>query len=123
MDTSTGTIKLKATFPNADDKLWPGQFVNARLQLRIQHDAVVVPSAAVLRGVNGLYTYVVQPDDVAKVVQIQIGQDDGQWTIVTAGLKGGETVVTGGQSRLADGLRVASNAAKPGAGAPAKVGG
>ncbi len=97
--------------------------MNARLQLRIQHDAVVVPSAAVLRGVNGLYTYVVQPDDVAKVVQIQIGQDDGQWTIVTAGLKGGETVVTGGQSRLADGLRVASNAAKPGAGAPAKVGG
>ncbi len=109
IDTTTGTIKLKATFPNTDDTLWPGQFVNVHLQLRVQPKAVAIPSAAVMRGVNGLYTYVVQPpDNVAKVALLQTGQDDGQWAIVTAGLQGGETVVTGGQSRLADGLHVAA---------------
>jgi multidrug efflux system membrane fusion protein len=124
IDTTTGTIKLKATFPNTDDKLWPGQFVNMHLQLRVQPNAVAVPSTAVMRGVNGLYTYVVQPDNVAKVVQVQTGQDDGLWAIVTAGLKGGETVVTGGQSRLADGMHVAATTAKqPGAPAPANAGG
>jgi membrane fusion protein, multidrug efflux system len=118
IDTTTGTIKLKATFPNNDNKLWPGQFVNVHLQLRVQPHAVTVPSAAVLRGVDGLYTYVVGPDNVANIVQLQTGQDDGHSMIVTAGLKGGETVVTGGQSRLAAGMHVAGTG-KPAAAASA----
>jgi membrane fusion protein, multidrug efflux system len=123
IDTTTGMIKLKATFPNADNKLWPGQFVNMHLQLRVQPNAVVVPAPAVMRGVNGLYTYVVGPDNVAKVVPLETGQDDGKWVIVTAGLKGNETLVTGGQSRLADGMHVASTAPKPQSAVPANAGG
>ena len=109
IDTGTGTIKLKAVFPNLDDRLWPGQFVNVHLQLSVAHDAVTVPSAAVQRGVNGLYVYVVKPGDVAGVQPVAIGQDDGSVTIVTKGLSPGEIVVTGGQSRLTDGTRIATN--------------
>ena len=109
IDTTTGTIKLKATFPNADDRLWPGQFINVHLQLGVAKDAVVVPSAAVQHGVNGLYVYSVQ-NGVAKLASVEIGQDDGQLTIVTKGLAGGEVVVIGGQSRLTDGTRVATAA-------------
>ena len=107
IDTSTGTIKLKAMFPNTDDRLWPGQFVNAHLQLSLAHDAVTVPSAAILHGVNGLYVYAVKTGDVAAVQPVDIGQDDGTTTIVTAGLSDGDVVVIAGQSRLTDGTHVA----------------
>jgi multidrug efflux system membrane fusion protein len=130
IDTSTGTIKLKATFPNTDDRLWPGQFVNVHLQLSTTMNAVTVPSAAVQHGVNGLYVYAVQNNTVAKLVPIEVGQDNGTITIVTKGLSGGETVVTGGQSRLTDGTKVAvalatASAADAGASSPssAKTGG
>ncbi len=127
IDTSTGTIRLKANFPNAEDRLWPGQFVNIHLQLGTAKDAVTVPSASVQRGINGLYVYAVQNAAVAKLVPVEIGQDDGQTTVITKGLSGGETVVTSGQSRLTDGTRVAfadqANAATPGAAATAKTGG
>ena len=114
IDISTGTIKLKAVFPNTDERLWPGQFINAHLQLSVAHDAVVVPSAAVLRGPSGLYVYVVKPNDLAAVQRITLGQDNGTLAIVTQGLTGTETVVLAGQSRLTEGTRVASN---PGSGA------
>jgi multidrug efflux system membrane fusion protein len=107
IDTSTGTIRLKANFANADERLWPGQFVNAHLQLSIAHDAVVVPSGAIQRGSRGLYVYVVK-DNVAKIQPIKTGQDDGLSAIVLSGLTGDETVVVSGQSRLTDGIRVAS---------------
>ena len=125
IDTTTGTIKLKATFPNQDDRLWPGQFVNAHLQLGTSRDAVTVPSPAVQRGVNGLYVYVVKPGNVAGLVPIEAGQDDGATAIITKGLTGTETVVTGGQSRLTDGTRVASSASQSSdsTATPAKVGG
>ena len=126
IDTSTGTIKLKATFPNTDDRLWPGQFINLHLQLGVARNAVVVPSAAVQHGVNGLYVYAVQ-NGVAKLLPVEIGQDDGQLTIVTKGLGGGEVVVTVGQSRLTDGTRVANtaqaSAGPTGPAATAKTGG
>jgi multidrug efflux system membrane fusion protein len=122
IDTSTGTIKLKAQFHNRDDRLWPGQFINAHLQLSIAKNAVTVPSAAVQRGVNGLYVYVVKPGNVAGLVPIEAGQDDGRVTIVTKGLTGTEQVITGGQSRLTDGTRLASNA-QSSAATPAKAGG
>ena len=107
IDVATGTIKLKAVFPNADERLWPGQFINAHLQLSIAHNAVVVPSTAVLRGPDGLYVYMVKSGDVAAVQPIKMGQDDGHLAVVTDGLAGTETVVISGQSRLTDGTKVA----------------
>ncbi len=107
IDASTGTIKLKAMFPNTDDRLWPGQFVNAHLQLSIARKVITVPSAAILHGVNGLYVYAVNTGNVATVRPVEIGQDDGTTTIVTAGLTDGDVVVTAGQSRLTDGTQVA----------------
>lgn len=123
IDTSTGTIRLKAIFVNADERLWPGQFVNVHLQLSIARNAVIVPSAAVLRGANGLYVYVVKADDVASIQPVKLGQDDGRVAIVTQGLTGTETVVLSGQSRLTNGIKVASVAAPANAEAPAKTGG
>lgn len=107
IDSATGTITLKAQFANADDRLWPGQFVNAHLQLGVAKGVVAVPSTAVQHGVNGLYVYVVKPGGTAGLMPIEAGQDDGQVAVVTKGLGGGETVVTGGQSRLTEGTKVA----------------
>ncbi len=115
IDTSTGTIRLKAVFANADDRLWPGEFVNAHLQLGTSHDAVVVPSAAVQHGVNGLYVYLAKPDGTAALTPVVAGQDDAGVTVLTSGLSGNETVITAGQSRLTNGTRVAASAAQPGA--------
>ena len=125
IDTSTGTIRLKATFPNSDDRLWPGQFVNVHLQLGTAKNAVTVPSSAVQHGVNGLYVYAVRNDAIAKLVSVEIGQDDGQTTIVTKGLTENDIVVTSGQSRLTDGTRVAtsSQAGTSTPAATAKIGG
>ena len=127
IDTTTGTITLKAKFANADDRLWPGQFVNAHLQLSVARNVVTVPSAAVQHGVDGLYVYVVKAGGTAGLAPIQAGQDDGQVAIVTSGLSGGETVITGGQSRLTDGTRVAlkspDGVAGPGSAVPSKTGG
>ena len=130
MDTSTGTIKLKASFPNADDRLWPGQFVNIHLQLSTAKNVVTVPSEAVQHGVNGLYVYAVQNNATAKLVSVETGQDDGQTTIVTKGLNDGDVVVTAGQSRLTDGTKVAVGAqaaqvdpSDSGTGKPANTGG
>ena len=125
IDTTTGTIRLKAVFVNADERLWPGQFINAHLQLRVDRNAVVVPSGAVLRGASGLYVYVVKANDMASIQAVKLGQDDGRVAVVTDGLTGSEAVVVAGQSRLTDGTRVASIAANAPAGAPAaaKAGG
>ncbi len=125
IDTSTGTIKLKAVFPNADDRLWPGQFVNAHLQMTVAHDAITVPSAAIQRGVNGLYVYVVKANDVVAVQSVDMGQDDGATAIVTKGLSDGDLVVTAGQSRLTAGTRVAymSSGNLPASGTQAGSGG
>lgn len=107
IDSSTGTIKLKATFPNADDRLWPGEFVNVHLQLRVQPSAVVAPSAAIMRGVDGLYVYMVKDNATAVVQPVEIGQDDGKVTLINSGLTGHETLVIRGQSRLTNGTRIA----------------
>ncbi len=116
IDISTGTIRLKAQFANMDDRLWPGQFVDARLQLGVARDAVTIPSPAVQHGADGLYVYVVKQGDVAALVPITAGQDDGQVTVVTSGLAGNETVITTGQSRLTGGTRIAMSQAQAGAG-------
>lgn len=106
IDTSTGTISLKALFPNPDEKLWPGQFVNAHLRLRTDPGAVTVPLAAVQHGPDRLYVFVVGPDGTARDQTVTVGYQDRSIAEITAGLAGGEEVVTDGQSRLQNGTRV-----------------
>ncbi|HTR58509.1 MAG TPA: efflux RND transporter periplasmic adaptor subunit [Casimicrobiaceae bacterium] len=105
-DMTTGTIKLKAEFANADKALWPGQFVNIVLTLYDQKDAIVTPSAAVQNGPNGQYVFVIKPDLTAELRSIKIARAEGDDTVVASGLKPGEQVVTVGQVRLAPGTRV-----------------
>ncbi len=107
VDTSTGTIRAKALFPNASDQLWPGQFVRARLLLDTIHDALTVPSEAVQHGPSGLFVYVVRSDGTAVRQPITVRSDDGRRAVIASGLQDGAIVVTSGQSRLQEGARVA----------------
>ncbi len=105
IDITTGTIKLKAVFANGDDNLWPGQFVNVRMQLDVKVGATTVPSTAIQRGANGLYVYGIKPDNTVAVQPVEVDQDDGTIAVVSRGLSPGDTVVVAGQSRLAPGMR------------------
>jgi multidrug efflux system membrane fusion protein len=105
-DTTTGTIKLRAEFPNADRALWPGQFANVAVTLYEQKDAVVAPSASVQNGPSGQYVYVVKPDLTVELRNIKVARAEGDDTIVASGLAAGERVVTAGQLRLAPGAKV-----------------
>ena len=113
IDSTTGTIKLKAQFPNADDSLWPGQFVNVRMRLDVRPGMLTLPTGAVQRGPDGLYVYVVKPDSTVLLQPVVVGQDDGRTAMLTGGLDGTERVVLTGQSRLSNGARVAATEAKP----------
>jgi multidrug efflux system membrane fusion protein len=106
VDSTTGTIQLKATFPNEDGTLWPGQFVQVVLTLSDLTNAIVVPSQAVQTGQNGQFVYVVKPDQTAEERLVTIGITYQGETVVQSGLKAGETVVTDGQLRLAPGTKV-----------------
>jgi membrane fusion protein, multidrug efflux system len=114
IDDTTGTIRLKATFPNKDGQLWPGQFINAHLQIGLAHDAVTVPPAAIEHGPDGLYVDVVRPDATVAIQPVAIGYQNDTLAVVTSGLAGGEAVVVDGQSRLQAGTKVAVTTA-PGA--------
>jgi multidrug efflux system membrane fusion protein len=105
-DTTTGTIKLRAEFPNVDKALWPGQFANIALTLYEQANAVVTPSAAVKDGPTGPYVFVVKPDMTVELRNIKVARTEGDETVVTSGLAPGEQVVTVGQLRLAPGSKV-----------------
>jgi len=105
-DLSTGTIKLKATFPNKDKAMWPGQFVNVALTLYEQQGAIVAPSVAVQNGPTGQYVFVLKADQTVEMRPIKIARTEGDDTIVAGGLKVGDQVVTVGQLRLAPGMRV-----------------
>ena len=113
IEASTGTIKLKAVFANGDDNLWPGQFVNLRTRLDVQRGALTLPSAAVQRGPDGLYVFVVKPDSTAALQPVEVGQDDGRVVVIAKGLSGGERVVLAGQSRLSIGAAVVATELKP----------
>ncbi len=102
VDPTTGTIKLKATFPNTASLLWPGGFVGVRVQVETAKDAVVIPPAAMQRGPRGAFVFVVADDNSVSRQIIKTGYEDEQATIVLDGLKGGEKVVTDGASRLND---------------------
>lgn len=113
IDISTGTISLKATFPNANDALWPGEFVNARLLVDTLRQAVTVPVPAIQHGPDGLFVYVVMPDDTVATQSVQLAYQDDSTAVVSKGLQGGQSVVVTGQARLAPGTRVAVNNPKP----------
>jgi membrane fusion protein, multidrug efflux system len=106
VDTTTGTIKLKATFPNLDHRLWPGGFVTVRLQTDVLPDVVTVPPSVLQRGPRGFYLFTVNPDNTVRRRDVTIGYQDEQLAVVTSGLKPGETVVTDGASRLSDNSHV-----------------
>jgi len=106
VDTTTGTIQLRATFDNDDTRLWPGQFVNVALTLRTDPSAIVVPDAAVQRGQSGTYVFVVRGDSTVEMRPIAIGRSLRGETVVERGLAAGEQVVVEGQLRLAPGTRV-----------------
>ncbi|MCZ0736646.1 efflux RND transporter periplasmic adaptor subunit [Phreatobacter sp. AB_2022a] len=112
IDQGTGTMRLKATFPNPGNALWPGQFVNVRLLVRMEEGVTTVPAAAVQRGPNGLYAYVVRSDQTVEMRAIAVARTEGTDSVVTAGLQPGEVVVTAGQYRLDQGTRVAAKPAR-----------
>ena len=107
VDQTTGTVKLKAEFPNADLQLWPGQFVNVRLLVETLRQVVVVPTAAVQRGPNGTFTYVVGDDQTVAVRPVTVSLQDDTLAVITSGLKPQERVVTTGFARISAGSKVA----------------
>ena len=106
VDMTTGTIKLKGTFPNTDHRMWPGQFVNVVLRLTTQPHATVVPNQAVQTGQDGQFVYVVKEDRTVDARKVTVGPRVDQDLVINSGLEPGETIVTEGQLRLAPGSRV-----------------
>jgi len=106
VDTMTGTIQLKALFPNQDNALWPGQFIRATVTLSELTDAIVVPSQAVQTGQNGSYIYVVKPDETVELRPVTPGITVNDLTVIEKGVDAGQTVVTDGQLRLSPGAKV-----------------
>ena len=106
VDTQTGTIMLRATFPNKDHALWPGQFADVTVTLGEQPDAVVVPSKAVTAGQTGPYVYIVKPDKTVESVPVTVDRQIGEETVIAKGITAGQTVVTDGQLRLSPGARI-----------------
>jgi multidrug efflux system membrane fusion protein len=113
IDQTTGTVKLKATFPNEQLKLWPGAFVNARLVLTTRKGATVAPSSVVQLGPQGTYAYVIKPDKSVEMRTIKTGQTENNETIIEDGLKPGEQVVVDGQYKLQPGTHVVITAPQP----------
>ena len=116
VDATTGTIHLLASFPNTDQRLWPGQFSNVLLRLNEEQNVLVVPSQAVQTGQQGDYVFVTKPDMTVDVRQIKVGQSVNNQTQVLQGLSDGETVVIDGQVRLVPGTKVYVSKGLDGAG-------
>jgi membrane fusion protein, multidrug efflux system len=123
VDMTTGTIKLKGTFPNTDHKLWPGQYVNASLQLTVRPNALVVPNEAVQSGQDGNFVYVVKDDNTVDARNVVTGPRVGQDLVIEKGLEEGDTVVTEGQLRLAPGSPVQIRSGSDDSGPPPSRGG
>jgi len=120
IDTTTGTVKLRATFDNEQEILFPNQFVNVQLLVNTMKGVGIVPTAAIQHGAPGAFVYVVKPDQTAAVKQVKLGPSDGQHIAVLDGLQPGEQVVVDGSDRLREGAKVTLAAAgNPGDAAPA----
>lgn len=113
IDTTTGTVRLRAIFQNDDSRLFPNQFVNTRLLVDTIKDAVIVPTTAVLNGSMGQFVYVVKADNTVTVRPVKIGPVDGERTSIKSGLQVGERVVTDGSDRLREGAKITIPAERP----------
>jgi multidrug efflux system membrane fusion protein len=119
IDTTTGTFKLRAQFANADESLFPNQFVNVQLLVETLHDQMVVPTAAIQRGAPGTFVYAVGPDSTVSVKPVKLGVSQGERQAILSGIEPGDTIVTDGVDRLRDGAKVILPGAQrpaPGAG-------
>jgi membrane fusion protein, multidrug efflux system len=120
IDQTTGTIQLKATFPNKDHALWPGQFIDAQLLVETRHNAITVPSSAVQLGPQGVYAYVVKTDNTVQMVPIKVSSANagGPTAVIESGLSAGDNVVVDGQLKLRPGVTVKATAAPAAAATP-----
>jgi multidrug efflux system membrane fusion protein len=114
IDQTTGTAKLKAVFDNKDSQLWPNQFVNVNMLLETRKNSTVLPTAAILRGPQGTFVYLVKPDQSVEARTITISLTQGNTTAISSGLNPGDTVVTDGQDKLQTGSKIQPRAATPG---------
>jgi membrane fusion protein, multidrug efflux system len=119
IDVTTGTVRLKALFPNNDNALFPNQFVNARLLVETQHEATLIPTAAIQRNAKGAFVYQVKPDQTVAMQAISVGTTDGDLTAVE-GLKAGDVIAADNFDRLRDGVKI--TAQNPSANANSRVG-
>jgi multidrug efflux system membrane fusion protein len=106
VDPASDTIRLKASFPNTDRRLWPGQFVEVALQLSVDERAIVVPSAAVQPSQQGATLFIVKPDQTVEIRPVTVARTDGNDAVIASGVQAGEIVVTDGQLGLTAGARV-----------------
>jgi multidrug efflux system membrane fusion protein len=113
IDITTGTIRLKASFNNDANRLWPGQFVETRLLLRTERQVVAVPARAVQHAQDELYVYLVKPDSTVKRQAVE-AEDRGPVMVISKGIEPGQNIVLDGQSRLQDGVLVSARAPVPG---------
>ena len=113
IDPATGTVRLKAEFPNQDDALFPNQFVNARLELEVQHGVTIVPEASVQRGTQGTFVWVVKDDQTVEMRPVKLGVTEGPDASVEGGIAAGEKVVVEGAEQLRPGAKVAIQQRRP----------
>src|SRR6185295_18857903 len=106
IDPATGTVKLKAQFANDDYSLFPNQFVNVRMLVDVKRDAVIVPNAAVLRGTQGTFVYVVKSDNTVTVRPVKLGPSQGEDVAIETGLEADEQVVVDGTDKLREGTKI-----------------
>jgi len=121
IDQATGTLRLKATFENADERLWPGEFVNVRLVIDMRVGAVTVPERAIMQGPAGYYAYTVNPDNTVQRHTVEVASMQDGLAVVTQGIASGDKVVVDGQYRLTNGARIKLEEAKPEAQSPASA--
>jgi multidrug efflux system membrane fusion protein len=119
VDTATGTIQLRATFPNRDSRLWPGQFVMVRLVLDVVPAALTVPAQAVMTSQRGTYVYVLQPNQTVRMQNVALGRTLNDYAVVDSGLHVGDLVVTDGQLRLTPNAQVDVKGGRNGGNRPA----
>jgi membrane fusion protein, multidrug efflux system len=112
IDQTTGTIRVKATLPNHQRRLWPGEFVNVRVLTQTQRQVLTIPASALERGPDGLFTYLVQPDSTISVAPLEVGVQNGTTVVVEKGLNAGDKVVASNQYRLQPGSRIRANGTK-----------
>jgi multidrug efflux system membrane fusion protein len=106
IDPATGTLSARGQFPNTDERLWPGQFVEVNVTLRIEPHAITVPSPAVQNGQAGTFVFVVKPDSTVEMRPVTVARTVGTESVIASGLAAGEHVVTSGQLRLVPGATV-----------------